>query len=73
MTSVAVSPGSTDTDMLRATASMYGTTIEELAQSQYLRRVLAPDEVAAVIALCCSRDGAALNGSVVAATGGWSR
>jgi SDR family mycofactocin-dependent oxidoreductase len=72
VTAVAVAPGSTDTAMLRATAEVYATTTDELAGHQLLQRALAPDEVAATIAFCCSPAGAALNGSVVSADGGFS-
>lgn len=72
ITAVAVSPGSTDTAMLAQTASLYGVTTTDLASHQLLQRVLQPAEVAATIALCCSREGAALNGSVVHADGGFS-
>jgi NAD(P)-dependent dehydrogenase (short-subunit alcohol dehydrogenase family) len=58
--------------MLRATAEVYATTTDELAGHQLLQRALAPDEVAATIAFCCSPAGAALNGSVVSADGGFS-
>jgi len=71
VSAVAVSPGSTSTSMLRATADIYGVTTAELAGHQLLRRELDPDEVAATVALCCSVDGAALNGSVVHADGGF--
>lgn len=72
VTAVAVSPGSTDTAMLRATADLYDTTTDELAAHQLLHRVLTPEEVAETIAFCCSPMGAALNGSVVSADGGFS-
>ena len=72
VTAVAVSPGSTGTDMLAATARLYGVTTRELAAHQLLRRALTPDEVAAAVALACSRDGAALNGSVINADGGFT-
>ena len=72
VTAVAVSPGATDTPMLAATAALYdGATTDDLASHQLLRRALAPEEVAATVALCCSREGAALNGGVVAADGGF--
>lgn len=72
VTACAVSPGSTRTRMLEATAALYDLAdAEELAASQLLRRVLEPSEIAATIALCCSREGAALNGSVVSADGGF--
>jgi len=71
-TAVAVSPGSTDTAMLAATADLYRTTPAELAAHQSLRRLLAPAEIAATIALCCSPEGAAFNGSVVHVDGGFT-
>jgi NAD(P)-dependent dehydrogenase (short-subunit alcohol dehydrogenase family) len=71
VTAVAVSPGSTDTAMLAASADLDGTTPAELAAHQHLRRLLNPAEIAATIALCGSPDGAALNGSVVYTDGGF--
>jgi SDR family mycofactocin-dependent oxidoreductase len=71
VTAVAVSPGSTDTAMLAATADLYGTSPADLTAHQGVRRALRPAEIATTIALCCSRDGAALNGSVVHADGGF--
>lgn len=72
-TACAVSPGSTRTPMLAATADLYGMTdVEEFADNQLVRRVLDPDEVAAAIAFCCSREGGVLNGSVVHADGGFA-
>jgi SDR family mycofactocin-dependent oxidoreductase len=72
ITAVAVSPGSTRTDMLAATADLYGLeSAEDFAHTQLLRRLIEPDEIAATIAFCCSRDGAVLNGGVVHADGGF--
>jgi SDR family mycofactocin-dependent oxidoreductase len=72
VTAVAVSPGSTRTDMLDATAALYGVPDPTVFTSnQLLRRLLEPDEVAATIAFCCSVEGAVLNGSVVRADGGF--
>jgi NAD(P)-dependent dehydrogenase (short-subunit alcohol dehydrogenase family) len=71
VTAVAIAPGSTDTAMLAATADLYNATPEELAHRQGIRRLLTPEEIAATIALCCSPAGAALNGSVVRADGGF--
>ena len=72
VTAVAVSPGSTRTDMLDATAEIYGVPDPQVFTSnQLLRRVLEPEEVAATIAFCCSVDGGVLNGSVVHADGGF--
>jgi len=72
VTAVAVSPGSTDTAMLRATANVYDLEeADELAAHQLLRRVITPDEVAETIAFCSSAGGGVLNGSVVRAGGGF--
>ena len=71
VTAVAVSPGSTDTTMLRETARLYDATAEELAAHQLLQRALHPEEVAATLSFCCSAAGAVLNGSVVSADGGF--
>lgn len=71
VTAVAVSPGSTSTAMLQATADIYRVARSELAGHQLLRRELEPDEIAHTIALCCSAAGAALNGSVISADGGF--
>lgn len=73
VTACAVSPGSTRTPMLDATAALYDLAgAEELGSSQLLRRVLEPSEIAATIAFCCSVQGAAVNGSVVSADGGFA-
>ena len=72
VTAVAVSPGSTNTPMLDATAALYGVSDPVVfASNQLLRRVLDPAEVAATIAFCCSPEAAVLNGSVVSADGGF--
>jgi SDR family mycofactocin-dependent oxidoreductase len=72
VTAVAVSPGSTDTPMLRQTAAIYDDAdVDDLVGHQFLRRVLTPDELADTIAFCCSPAGAVLNGSVVHADGGF--
>lgn len=72
LAAMAVSPGSTDTPMLAATADLYETTPQGLAEHQGIRRLIAPGEIAATIALCCSPAGAALNASVIRADGGFS-
>jgi SDR family mycofactocin-dependent oxidoreductase len=72
LTAVAVSPGSTGTHMLQATAQIYGLDdVSAFVESSPLRRILHPDELAATIAFCCSLEGAALHGSVVEASGGF--
>jgi SDR family mycofactocin-dependent oxidoreductase len=73
VTASAVSPGSTRTQMLSASADLYGLPdAEDFAPHQLLRRLLEPEEIAAAIAFCCSREGAVVNGSVVHADGGFS-
>lgn len=73
VTACAVSPGSTRTPMLEATAALYGLEdVESFADNQLIRRILEPDEVAATIAFCCSPEAAALNGSVIHADGGFA-
>jgi len=72
VTASAVSPGSTRTAMLEATAALYGLSdVEEFAGSQRIRRLLQPEEIAATIAFCCSRDGSVVNGSIIEASGGF--
>ncbi|GAA1518192.1 mycofactocin-coupled SDR family oxidoreductase [Nocardioides humi] len=73
VTACAVSPGSTRTPMLDATAQLYDLAdVEGFADHQLLRRILEPEDIAATLAFCCSREAAALNGSVVQADGGFS-
>ena len=71
VTAVAVSPGATRTPMLERTAALYGVeNIEDFRQSNHLRRILEPEELAKTVAFCCSPEAGILNGSVVVATGG---
>ncbi|MFP1628531.1 mycofactocin-coupled SDR family oxidoreductase [Streptomyces sp. 5K101] len=70
---VAVSPGSTRTDMLRATAGLYGLPdVEQLAERQLTGRPLNPEEVADVVAWACSAASFAVTGSVLRADGGFT-
>ncbi|QWC84474.1 SDR family oxidoreductase [Nocardioidaceae bacterium] len=71
ITACAVSPGSTDTAMLAETAGLYGVDVATLVAQQDLGRVLAPAEVAAVIAHACSPAGAVFHASDVHADGGF--
>ncbi|CRK56117.1 Short-chain dehydrogenase/reductase SDR [Alloactinosynnema sp. L-07] len=72
VTACAVSPGSTDTPMLQATADLYGVTAAELAGHQLIRRPIDPAEIAATIAFCASLAGRVVNGGVVHADGGFA-
>lgn len=71
VTAAAVSPGSTDTRMLAQTASIYGVGVSELVQHQLTHRLIAPEDVAAAIAFCCSREGGVVNGTILHADGGF--
>lgn len=71
VTATAVSPGSTRTPMLSATAALYGLEgPEELSHHQLVARLLEPSEVAGAICWLCSEQASAMTGSVVHADGG---
>lgn len=73
VTATAVSPGSTKTAMLDATAKLYELAdVEEFAQHQLLERLLEPEEVAAAICWLCSPESSAITGTVVHADGGFT-
>ena len=72
VTTCAVSPGATDTQMLLATADLYAVTPAELTEHQLIRRSIDPAEIAAAIAFCASSAGGVLNGSVLHADGGFT-
>lgn len=73
VSAVTISPGSTRTDMLRATAELYQVAdAEQLAGHQLVGRLLEPEEVAAVVAWACSPEASAVTGSVLHADGGFT-
>jgi 3-oxoacyl-[acyl-carrier protein] reductase len=63
-----VSPGATDTDMLRGANSPEG--LAQAADLAALRRLGTPDDVAAVVAFLASADGGWVTGQNIRATGG---
>lgn len=70
---LAVSPGSTRTDMLEATAELYQLAgAEQLAGHQLMGRLLEPEEVASAVAWACSPEASAITGSVLHADGGFT-
>ncbi|MEO5709667.1 MAG: mycofactocin-coupled SDR family oxidoreductase [Nocardioidaceae bacterium] len=71
VTACAVSPGSTDTEMLKATAAVYDVDVSELFASQAAGRALTADEVAAVVELAATA-GTVVHGSVLHADGGFT-
>ena len=72
VTANAVSPGSTRTAMLAATAGIYGLADREaFADRQAVRRLLEPAEVAAAVRWLCAPESSALTGAVIEADGGF--
>jgi SDR family mycofactocin-dependent oxidoreductase len=71
VTANAVSPGSTDTSMLAETARLYDLpAASSFAAQQPMRRLLAPGEIAAVLAFLAGPGSSAITGAVVPADGG---
>ncbi len=73
VTANVVAPGSTDTAILAATAKIYGLDDpQEFAQHAYLRRLLAPSEVASMVAYLCSSAASGITGAVLPVDGGFT-
>ena len=71
VTANAVSPGSTRTALLDASAKVYElSSAEEFAQQQPMGRLIEPAEVAATIAWLCSPAASAITGADIAVDGG---
>jgi SDR family mycofactocin-dependent oxidoreductase len=71
ITANAVSPGSTRTAILKASADVYGlANQEEFAKSQPIGRLIEPSEIAAAVAWLCSPAASAITGADVAVDGG---
>jgi SDR family mycofactocin-dependent oxidoreductase len=65
ITANAISPGSTATTMLHASAAVYKIDAQDFAGHHQLGRLIGPDEVAALIAWVCGPDSAAVTGAVL--------
>ncbi len=72
VTANAVSPGSTRTPILDASAAVYGLDDPQhlVVHQEPLGRLIEPAEVAATIAWLCSPDASAITGAVLAVDGG---
>jgi SDR family mycofactocin-dependent oxidoreductase len=71
VTANAVSPGSTDTAILAESARLYGLPgPSSFAAQQPVRRLLAPDEVAAALAWLASEASGGITGAVIPVDGG---
>ena len=71
ITANAVSPGSTDTDILTESARLYGLSgSQDFAQQQALGRLLRPEEIAAALVWLASPAGAAVTGAILPVDGG---
>lgn len=72
VTAVAVSPGSTRTDLLTESARIYGLgSVDDFARHQLLERIVEPGEVADVITWLCGPGAGVVTGSVIHADGGF--
>lgn len=69
ITANAILPGSTDTMLLDATASVYGVDRDELVSYQHLQRVIRPEEVGSTVAWLCSPAASAVTGAAIAVDG----
>jgi NAD(P)-dependent dehydrogenase (short-subunit alcohol dehydrogenase family) len=73
VTANAVSPGSTATAMLDESARLYGLDgTSPFAGQQPIKRLLAPEEVAAALVWLAGTDSGALTGAVIPVDGGLS-
>lgn len=73
VTANAVSPGSTDTEMLAESARLYDLSdTHDFATQQPMQRLLAPTEIAAVLAFLAGEETSGMTGTVVPVDGGFS-
>ncbi|MGH9100689.1 MAG: SDR family oxidoreductase, partial [Acidimicrobiales bacterium] len=73
ITANAVSPGSTETAMLEATADLYGLDgAASFAAQQPVGRLLAPEEIARALVFLADMSSGGITGAVVRVDGGLS-
>ena len=71
ITANAVAPGSTQTDILQASADLYGlASTDEFAVHHTIGRNLAPTEIAAGVSFLCSPESGGVTGIVLPIDGG---
>lgn len=71
VTANAVAPGSTATEMLQASAALYGLSdTTDFVQHHLLPRLIEPDEVAALISWLCGSESSGVTGAVLPADAG---
>lgn len=66
VTANVVCPGSTETEMLKASAAVYGlASAEEFSQHHLIPRLLQPEEIASAIAFLCGPGASGMTGAVI--------
>jgi NAD(P)-dependent dehydrogenase (short-subunit alcohol dehydrogenase family) len=67
----AFAPGAVDTPMLRRAAAAFGVSYEQIAQDYPIKRIVRPEEIAAVVMWLASEESSAVAGADVDASGGY--
>ena len=67
----AFAPGAVDTPMLRRAAAAFGVSYDQIAQDYPIKRIVRPEEIAAVVMWLASDESSAMAGTDVDASGGY--
>jgi len=67
----AFAPGAVDTPMLRRAAAAFGVSYDQIAQDYPIKRIVRPEEIAAVVMWLASDESSAMAGADVDASGGY--